>query len=96
MTSTPSSEATLADSIIDPDLLVARDFDYQVRLTFEVHADNPQEAVDAFIERINSNGLRNFIFRVVDRETGDAVYVREDVTMTEDELLTSIADDDNV
>lgn len=96
MTSTPSSEVTELTEHpepVDPALLIAQDFRYQVRLTFEVNADEPLGAVDAFIEQVNANGLRSFIFRVLDGESGEATYVQNDLTMTEEELLDLASND---
>lgn len=42
-----------------------------VRLVMRVDQENPSDAVEDFIQNIVENGLREWIYRVEDSETGD-------------------------
>ena len=48
---------------------------YTVRLSMGVPADNPQDAVKAWMSQATRNGLQNYYYRVEDEDSGDVWMV---------------------
>lgn len=59
----------------------------RVRLDIDVYETDPAAAVEAFIERINTDGLRHWAFQVIAVDTGDLTLVQGGQVMTTEDLL---------
>jgi len=64
---------------------------YVVRLLATVPAHSPEEAVLGFIEQLTANGLRNWVYGVLDAETGETVAELNGYAQDQSELIERLS-----
>jgi hypothetical protein len=90
---TPATEEITAMS--DPDttttVLTESEDNFSVRLLINVTADDPIDAVEQFLEKILTYGLRGYAYTVVDRESEDVAYVEDGLSYSMAEFDAKMA-----
>jgi hypothetical protein len=61
--------------------------EWHVRLLIPVDAEDATEAVEAFIDKINIMGIRSYLFRATDIESGETFLVSDRAVISEADAL---------
>lgn len=91
-------EPETQDPEVLEDIMAITDADgpWHVRLLIPIDiAADPADAVENFIYEITENGLRDYLYRVVHVPSDEVFYVQRGRSLTEEEALANIEDDDD-
>lgn len=69
---------------------------WEVRLVIPCEeGETPIDAVDEFIESLNTFGIRNYLFRTIHGPTGDVFFVKEGIVYAEMDVSEWLMTDDD-